>query len=137
MPKIGYFQVSIVDTKSGTPFEEFKPKVNEQDGQAECYIQCQTGTEFKIRVGLDSSFKHTVESFVTPVAIDGKRLASKFLGWANKRIWLENEMKGVYTSASQFAPFVFGHTLFTGEKYLCLELSLLIQRGRETQMTRR
>jgi len=117
MPQIDKFKASIVNTKTGTVFEEFKPNVNKENSRAECYIECQTGTEFKVVFGLDSHLEYTLQSFVARVILDGKPMAAKFLGQLDGKTIFESAVEGVYTSESRFVTFPFGDTLLTGERY--------------------
>lgn len=134
MPQIGSFSVAIVNAKLGTPFEELMPKINEE-GKAECYIQCQTGTEFEISTALDSPLKETDRTFMAKLLIDGKELNGlRLCGHTSSRATYHQStcgiIKGLYTSPSTLVPFVFGATRLHGEKLFCsIRAELCRRRG--------
>jgi len=116
MPEVGSFRVAVLDTRTGIPFSEYKLQVSEGDSKAECYIQSEPGSRFKLVFGFKSHSEQVRKTFTARFCIDGNEIQhGELLGNVNDGFVFEGRKEGMLINESQILPFVFGNTLFTGE----------------------
>jgi len=115
MPEVGSLRISIVDAKTEAPFEELNPIINERDGTAECYVESQRGSQFKVVIDLDPRPVPKTASYSAEFCVDGESVNGLYFGDVGYKTLIHKaERVGMLVGTNQVAPFIFGDTQFTG-----------------------
>jgi len=122
MPEVGPLRVSIVDTTTAASYLELNPIVQGPEGTAECHVESQSGSQFKILITVDPRSVPKTYSYSAHVFVDGKEVARPVLGEIpDKRPTLEVEIHGMRRGPTHRVPFLFGEAHFAGGNRLYVQ----------------